>query len=74
MRERLIRLKEVIETTGLSRSRIYQYINEDKFPASVSLGGRSIGFVESEIQTWIENVIGLRDDNVLHGYVTTVNK
>ena len=65
MRERLIRLKEVIETTGLSRSRIYQYINEDKFPASVSLGGRSIGFVESEIQTWIENVIGQRDDNVL---------
>ena len=73
MRERLIRLKEVIETTGLSRSRIYQYINEDKFPASVSLGGRSIGFVESEIQTWIENVIGQRDDNVLHGYVTAVN-
>ena len=69
MKERLIRLKEVIETTGLSRSRIYQYINEDKFPTSVSLGGRSIGFVESEIQKWIKNVIGQRDDNVLHGYV-----
>ena len=68
MKERLIRLKEVIETTGLSRSRIYQYINEDKFPASVSLGGRSIGFVESEIQLWVANVIGLRDDNILSGY------
>lgn len=68
MKERLIRLKEVIETTGLSRSRIYQYINEDKFPASVSLGGRSIGFVESEIQFWVANVISLRDDNILSGY------
>jgi len=68
MKERLIRLKEVIAICGLSRSRIYQYINEGKFPASVSLGGRSIGFVESEIQLWVANVIGLRDDNVLSGY------
>jgi prophage regulatory protein len=68
MRERLIRIKETIEVTGLSRSRIYQYINEGKFPASVSLGGRSIGFVESEIQLWVANVIGLRDDNILSKY------
>lgn len=68
MRERLIRIKETIEVTGLSRSRIYQYINEGKFPASVSLGGRSIAFVESEIQTWVANVIGLRDDNILSKY------
>ena len=68
MKERLIRLKEVIVVTGLSRSRIYQYINEDRFPTSVSLGGRSIAFVESEIQQWIKNVIGQRDDNALSGY------
>jgi prophage regulatory protein len=52
----------------ISRSRIYQYINENKFPAIVSLGGRSIGFVESEINQWVENVIGHRNDNVLSGY------
>jgi prophage regulatory protein len=68
VKERLIRLKEVIAICGLSRSRIYQYINEGKFPASVSLGGRSIGFVESEIQLWVANVIGLRDDNILSKY------
>jgi prophage regulatory protein len=68
MRERLIRLKEVIAICGMSRSRIYQYINEDKFPASVSLGGRSIGFVESEINQWVENVIGQRDNSALSGY------
>lgn len=50
---RIIRLSEVIASTGLSRSAVYRYIAEDCFPKSVSLGGRSIGWVESEIQDWI---------------------
>ena len=68
MSTRLIHLNEVITKTGLSRSRIYQYINEDKFPANVSLGGRSVAWVESEIEKWIENTIGQRDNNRLYGY------
>lgn len=68
MSTRLIRLNEVITKTGLSRSRIYQYINEDKFPGNVSLGGRSVAWVESEVEKWIENTIGQRDNNRLHGY------
>ncbi|WP_080477160.1 AlpA family phage regulatory protein [Vibrio cholerae] len=42
---RLIRLKEVIELTGLSRSCIYKYIEEGRFPRNVPLGGRSVGCV-----------------------------
>jgi prophage regulatory protein len=68
MGTRLIRLNEVIAKTGLSRSRIYQYINEGKFPANVSLGGRSVAWVESEIDKWIENTIDQRDNNLLSGY------
>ncbi|MDX2370652.1 MAG: AlpA family transcriptional regulator [Colwellia sp.] len=68
MSTRLIRLNEVIFRTGLSRSRIYQYINEDKFPASVSLGGRSVAWVDFEVSLWIESVIGRRDSNPFHGY------
>lgn len=68
MKTRLIRIKEVVTATGLSRSRIYQYINEDRFPSSVSLGGRSVAWVESEIDKWIENTIGQRDNNLLYGY------
>lgn len=68
MTARLIRIKEVISKTGLSRSRIYQYINEDKFPSSVSLGGRSVCWVESEVDNWIENTIEQRDNNLLYGY------
>lgn len=54
---RLIRLKEVMEMTGLSRSCIYKYIEIGTFPQNVSLGGRAVAWVESEIQDWIQNVI-----------------
>ena len=50
---RIIRLKEVIASTGLSRSTIYKYISEGSFPKSLDLGGRSVGWLESEIQDWI---------------------
>lgn len=68
MQTRLIRLKEVMTLTGLSRSGIYKYISEDRFPENVSLGGRAVAWVESEIQQWIDNVISRRDDNRLTGY------
>lgn len=58
---RLIRLKEVIETTGLSRSCIYKYIEEGKFPRNVPLGGRAVAWVESEIQEWIQGAVDIRD-------------
>lgn len=35
---RIIRLKEVIDSTGLARSTIYKYIGEGTFPKPVSLG------------------------------------
>jgi prophage regulatory protein len=58
---RIIRLKEVIDLTGLARSTIYKYIGEGTFPKTVSLGERCIGFVESEVQDWILARIEARD-------------
>lgn len=52
---RLIRLKEVIAKTGLSRSSIYSYISEQKFPANVPLGDRATAWVESEVDEWLKN-------------------
>ncbi len=40
---RIIRLKEVIDSTGLARSTIYKYIAEGTFPKPVSLGDRCVG-------------------------------
>ncbi|NEX62465.1 helix-turn-helix transcriptional regulator [Noviherbaspirillum galbum] len=54
----ILRRKSVEERTGLSRSTIYQRICQGKFPRQVGLGGqRIVGWVESEIDRWIEERI-----------------
>ena len=58
---RIIRLKEVMDCTGLGRSTIYKYISEGSFPKSVSLGDRAVGWVESEVHDWILARIEERD-------------
>jgi prophage regulatory protein len=52
-RDRILRLPEVKARTGLSRSSIYAYIKEGKFPQHISLGERSVGWYESEIDAWV---------------------
>ena len=39
--------------TGLSRSTIYLRISEDRFPKPVSLGGRAVGWIEAEVNDWL---------------------
>ena len=58
---RIIRLKEVIYSTGLARSTIYKYIGEGTFPKPVSLGDRCVGWVDAEVQEWILARIKERD-------------
>lgn len=58
---RIIRLKEVVESTGLARSTIYKHITEGTFPKPVPLGDRCVGWVESEVQDWILARIEERD-------------
>ena len=53
----ILRLPAVKARTGLSRSTIYLRISEDRFPKPISLGGRAVGWVESEIQAWLEQQI-----------------
>ena len=49
----ILRLPDVRARTGLSRSTIYLRVSEGKFPAPISLGDRSVGWVESEVDAWI---------------------
>lgn len=55
--ERVLRLPDVIKITGLKRSSIYKYINENAFPKPISLGARCVGWLESEINAWLQNRI-----------------
>lgn len=56
----IIRLRRVMERTGLSRSSIYARIAEERFPAPVRLGARAVGWVEGEVEAWIRSKIEAR--------------
>lgn len=53
----ILRLPAVQKRTGLSRSSIYQRISEGNFPKSISLGGRAVGWIEEEINEWLNQQI-----------------
>ena len=57
MSEVILRLPLVKSRTGLSRSTIYLRVKEGSFPKPVSLGARAVGWLESEIDDWLEQQI-----------------
>ncbi|RLA52375.1 MAG: AlpA family transcriptional regulator [Gammaproteobacteria bacterium] len=59
MATKILRLPDVQARTGLSRSTIYLRISDQKFPKSIALGGRAVGWLESEIEFWIEEQVVL---------------
>ncbi|CDH24583.1 helix-turn-helix transcriptional regulator [Xenorhabdus bovienii] len=56
-KENLIRLPEVQRRTGYGKAWIYKLIADNKFPKQVKIGTRSIAFIESEIDGWIDQRI-----------------
>ncbi len=57
----ILRRKQVEARTGLSRSTIYLRIQEGTFPRPINLGARAVGWVENEIEAWLESCIENRD-------------
>ena len=56
MTGRILRLWQVKELTGLSRSTIYAEIAKGKFPRQIKLtGARTVGWHEAAIIQWIES-------------------
>jgi len=61
---RIIRLRDVMELTGLARSTVYKYVEAGTFPQPVPLGGRSVGWVEQEVEDWVLARIEERDATI----------
>lgn len=53
--ERILRLPQVKSATGLSRSSIYAKAKSGEFPRHITLGIRCVGWLESEVQDWINS-------------------
>ncbi|MGE6183851.1 helix-turn-helix transcriptional regulator [Aeromonas media] len=57
---RFIRVRETTQKTGLSKSSIYDLMAQGQFPQTVRLGGRSVAFVEGEVDTWMAQRMAAR--------------
>ncbi len=55
--KRFLRLREVKQITGLSRSSIYEYMDQGHFPKQIPLGPRTVGWSSSEIYAWVDEKI-----------------
>lgn len=53
MAYQILRLPAVKHQTGLSRSTLYKLISSGEFPKQIDLSGRSVGWLESDVQNWI---------------------
>jgi len=65
MLTRLLRLPEVKQQTGLSRSSIYAKMAEGTFPLTIRISNRAVAWIEEEIQAWIRKQIGNKPDGDL---------
>ena len=57
---KFLKLPQVMSVTSMSRSSIYLAISTGKFPKQISLGARSVAWVESDILSWMEECIANR--------------
>ena len=58
---RFIKLAKVREYTSLSTSEIYRRIAAGTFPAQVTLGPKSVAWIESEVLAWCDELAALRE-------------
>jgi prophage regulatory protein len=54
-RDRILRLKAVLDRTGLTRSTLYRKMQNGTFPKNVQISTRCAGWRESAIEAWLRN-------------------
>jgi prophage regulatory protein len=62
----ILRLPQVCAVTGLKRSMIYQLEAEQRFPNRIKIGVRAVGWIESEVRTWVAMRIAESRASVRH--------
>lgn len=56
MSENILSMAEAAKRTSLTRQTIYAMIDKGEFPQPRKLTGTRIGFLESEVVAWMENL------------------
>ncbi len=53
--DRILRIKTVLQRTGLSRSTMYRKMQNGTFPRNLQISTRCAGWRESAIEAWLRN-------------------
>jgi len=53
--DRILRIKTVLDRTGLSRSTLYRRIAKGSFPKQIAISERCAGWRESAVAEWLKN-------------------
>ncbi|MDF1822241.1 MAG: AlpA family phage regulatory protein [Alcanivoracaceae bacterium] len=56
-----MRLKETCQMAGIEKTTAYKLMNEGAFPRPVTVGGRAVRWVSTEIEAWIMDRMEERD-------------
>lgn len=59
--DRIIRLKVVLDRTGLSRSTLYRKISEGTFPRQIKISVHGAGWRESAVGRWMSDPLRYRE-------------
>ena len=62
--ELFIRLPEVRQRVGISKSQIYKLITRDQFPKPVKVSQRISCWAAAEVEGWVNNKIERRDEEL----------
>ena len=62
MTDKIQKLSQVINDTGLGRSSIYASIAAGTFPKQIKIGLRSVGWLDSEVRIWLADRVRARDE------------
>ena len=53
---RLLRLPEVLDRCGVSRTTLYEMVARGAFPPPVRISTRAVGWRSSDINAWMDNL------------------
>ena len=60
--DRILRIKTVMQRTGLSRSTLYRKIHDGSFPCQVKISIHGAGWRESAVNIWVADPAAYQAD------------
>ena len=60
--EQIVRKSELFSKLKLSDATIWRLEKAGKFPKRIKLGGNSVGWLSSEVETWLSKKSAARDE------------